>query len=391
MDSPAQSWHLQDGVTYLNHGSFGPSPEPVLAARWEWIDRLESEPMDFLVRQLAGHLDAATDRLGKFVGCSGDNLIFVPNATAGMNIAATNIPLSEGDEVLLTDHEYGAVVRIWGQACQQAGAKTVLARLPLPLTNRGDVVEAVFERVTPRTKVIVISHVTSQTAVCLPVQEVCERAREQGITTVVDGPHAVAMSCERIDTIPCDFYAASCHKWLSAPLGTGFLYVRSRHKQGLKPTMWSWGKSLTGAAPSWKDEFHWPGTFDPTGYLSVPAAIDFLESFGVQKFRDVTHGLAQQARAKLQTYGDGSTLSADSPDWYGSMVSVPFPDETEQATFPGDMHPLQAWLWEKHRIEVPIIRWKEQTLLRVSCHLYTEPEHLDQLFTALDEWVNIDQ
>lgn len=385
-DSVADAWKIQEGVTYLNHGSFGPSPTPVIEARKEWIDRLEREPMDFFVRQLSDHLDYAADRLARFVGCSGDNLVFVPNATSGMNIVVENTQLEPGDEVLLTDHEYGAVVRIWGKACKQAGATTVTARLPVPMTTPEEIVEAIFERVTSRTRVLVVSHVTSQTAIILPVGEICERARDLGIRTVIDGPHAVAMVPDRIDSIPCDFYAASCHKWLCAPMGTGFLYVRSHFKQGLQPTTLSWGRSLNGADPSWKDEFHWPGTFDPTGYLAIPAAIDFLQSFGIKKFREQTHALAKEALGRYVKFGDGTVLTPDSPDWYGSMVSIPLPEEADTAAFPGAMHPLQSWLWDKHQIEVPLIHWKNRALLRVSCHLYTNVQDLQRLSAALEEW-----
>lgn len=384
--SVADAWKIQEGVTYLNHGSFGPSPTPVLEARKEWIERLEREPMDFFVRQLSDHLDYAADRLARFVGCSGDNLVFVPNATSGMNIVVENTHLEPDDEVLLTDHEYGAVVRIWGKACKQAGAMTVTARLPVPMTNPDEIVEAIFERVTARTRVLVVSHVTSQTAIILPVKEICERAREIGVRTVIDGPHAVAMVPDRIEFIPCDFYVASCHKWLCAPMGTGFLYVRSHFKQGLQPTTLSWGRSLKGADPSWKDEFHWPGTFDPTGYLAIPAAIDFLQSFGIKKFREQTHAMAKEARGRFAKFGDGTMLAPDSPDWYGSMISIPLPAGTDSAAFPGAMHPLQSWLWDQHQIEVPLIHWKNRVLLRVSCHLYNKREDLDRLDAALEEW-----
>lgn len=383
----AGEWHFAPGITYLNHGSFGPSPAPVLAARERWLRELESNPMDFYVRRLGNLLDDAAARLAAFLKCPADNLIFVPNATVGMNIVAANVPLSAGDEVLLTDHEYGAVVRIWGRACQQTGAKTILARLPLPLASVDEIVEAIFEKASARTRLLVVSHITSPTAVILPIREICQRAREKGILVCVDGPHAPAMVDVDLNSIPCDFYAASCHKWLCGPFGSGFLYVRSRFKQGLQPSILSWGRSLAGAPPSWKDEFHWPGTFDPTPYLAIPAAIEFLEGCGLEHFRKETHLLAQFARQRLLEIRGCAALTPDDATWYGSMVTVrlPVPDE---ASFPGDMHSLQKWLWSEHQIEVPVIRWREATHIRVSCHLYNCREQIDHLCAALRDWLS---
>ncbi|WP_437202453.1 aminotransferase class V-fold PLP-dependent enzyme [Planctomicrobium sp. SH664] len=381
----AQHWRLEPGVTYLNHGSFGPSPLPIMEARQEWLRQLEAEPMHFFIRRLSRLLDDATEAVARFVNCPADNLIFVPNSTAGMNIVAANLQLEEGDEVLLTDHEYGAVVRIWGQYCQQARAKTTLARLPLPLNSIPDIVESIFERVTPRTRLLVVSHVASQTSVKLPVKEICERARAQGLLVCVDGPHALLMTDIDLQAIPCDFYAAGCHKWLSAPFGSGFLYVRSRFKQGLKPNVISWGRSLDGSPTRWKDEFHWPGTFDPTPYLAIPAAIDFFRQYGVEKFRQETHALTRFARQEMLRISGEEPLFPDDIAWYGSMVSIPFP-LPQVANFPGGMHPLQQWLWDQHRIEVPVIGWKERSLVRISCHLYNTRADVERCLDALGEW-----
>lgn len=382
----SDQWDLAPGVTYLNHGSFGPSPRVVQENRLGWIRQLESEPMDFFVRRLSGLLEEALDPLAKLLNCPSDNLVCVPNATSGMNVVAANLPLSAGDEVLLTDHEYGAVVRIWGQACRQAGGRTVLARLPRPLDSIEKIVDAVFEKVNDRTKLIVVSHVTSQTAVVLPVREICEKAKECGVPVCIDGPHALGMVDVDLREIDPDFYAASCHKWISAPFGTGFLYVRSRHKQGLKPNVLSWGRSLRGAAPSWKDEFHWPGTFDPTPYLAVPAAIGFLDSVGIDAFREQTHALARHARERLLELSEEPPLTPDDPAWYRSMVTVPFASLGAESAFPGDIHPLQRWLWEEHRIEVPVIGWHEAPHVRVSCHLYNTPDDVDRLIDAIAQW-----
>lgn len=382
----ADFWSLAEGVTYLNHGSFGPSPRPVIEAREALTRELEANPMHFFVRQLGVRLEEAAARLAAFLKCPADRLVFVPNSTVGMNVVARNLSLQPGDEVLLTDHEYGAVVRIWGQACAAAGARTVLARLPLPLDSSAEIVEAIFERVTPRTRLLVVSHVTSQTAAILPVREICARAREAGIMTCVDGPHAPVQIDVDLQSIPCDFYTASCHKWLSAPFGSGFLCVQPRHKQGLLPPVVSWGRSLQGDAPSWKDEFHWPGTYDPIPWLAVPAAIDFVESYGLQRFQRETHELARFAREQLLAIPGASPLTADRPDCYGSMVTVrlPLPDE---AAFPGRMHSLQSWLWESHRMEIPVIRWRESLHLRISCHLYNTREQISGAAGAVRAWI----
>ncbi|HWL09137.1 MAG TPA: aminotransferase class V-fold PLP-dependent enzyme, partial [Planctomicrobium sp.] len=255
--------------------------------------------MDFLIRRLPDLLNDSLQKLGHFLNAPSDNLVFVPNATVGMNVVAANLPLSKEDEVLLTDHEYGAVIRIWGQACQTTGARTVLARLPFPITSTEELIDTLFQQVTPRTRVLVVSHVTSPTGMIFPIQQICERARQQGILTCVDGPHAPAQVPVDLKAINADFYTASCHKWLCGPFGTGFLYVRSKFKQGLRPTVTSWGRSLNGEPPHWKDEFHWPGTYDPTGALAVPSAIDFLTRYGIQRFRDETHVLVRSSRQQL--------------------------------------------------------------------------------------------
>lgn len=382
----AAHWRIAEGCTYLNHGSFGPSPGIVQQKRIELLAELESQPMQFLVRTTPKLIGEAVQSLAAFVNAEPENLAFVPNATEGMNVVAKNVQLAAHDEVLLTDHEYGAVVRIWGKACQKAGARTTLVRLPQPLVSQSELVEAIFAAVTERTRVLVVSHVTSPTAVILPVREICARAREIGLIVAVDGPHAPAMVDVDLRGIGCDFYCASTHKWLCAPFGTGFLYVRSKYKQGLEPNVTSWGRSLQGDAQHWTDEFHWPGTFDPTGYLCVPTAIEFFKTIGLKRFREQTHSLAQYARTKLLEVSGTEPLSADSVDWYGSMVTVPFDLEPTPQRPPGEPHPLQRWLATEHGFEVPVFDWHQRWHVRVSCHLYNTPQQIDQLMDLLQDW-----
>lgn len=374
----ARLWKLRPGTRYMNHGSFGPSAEPVLAERRRWIERLESQPMDFLLREMPVALDEALARLAALVGCSDADLVFTDNATFGMNAVAESIPLSAGDEVLFTDHEYGAVMRIWQRRCQRTGARVVEQPLPDPFRSADEVVDALWQGVTPRTRVLVVSHITSPTAVTLPVEAICRRAQRAGIATAIDGPHAVATLPLALAGMDCDFYTASCHKWLAAPFGSGFLYVHPRWQPRVVSPVLSWGRNPRPEerpGTSWRDEFAWWGTRDPSPFLSVTAAIDLLESVGWGAFRARIHELARMAREQVASWVGLEPLVPDSPEWYGGMISLPLPA--------GPAEPLQRALWERHGIEIPVMEWKGRRFLRPSCHLYNSEEDIAALMRAL--------
>ncbi len=378
------AWQLADGVTYLNHGSFGPAPRPVLAARDHWQTALQREPMDFFLREMPRQLAKVRQALGNFVGAPADDLLLVDNATTGMNIVARTVRLRPGDEVLLNDHEYGAVLRIWQRACDTAGARLVIHSLPAPLESPEQVVDSLARAITPRTRLLVVSQITSPTALIFPVRQIIAAAQAAGVAVAVDGPHAVAMLPLNLAELAADFYTASCHKWLSAPFGSGFLYVHPRWQAQAESPLRSWGRPQPGAPPSWRDEFEWLGTRDPAAVLALPAAIQFL---GIdtqpswQRFRQYTHAVIREVAESYQakfnqpplTAGDGHSADA----WYGSMAAVPLP--------PGDAAALQTALWNQYRIEVPIVPWKDGRLLRVSWHLYNRPEDLLLLHRALKE------
>jgi isopenicillin-N epimerase len=388
-DIPATDLHLDASpwksefplpadVTYLNHGSFGPSPRCVREERQRWSERLETQPMQFFVRDLEDALDAASAAVGEFVGAAAKDLIFVDNATYGVNIVAASIDLQPGDEVLLTDHEYGAVVRLWKRKCQAAGAKVVTASLAV--SHAEPCVESLFASVTDRTRLIVVSHVTSPTALILPVAEICREAKSRGIPVCIDGPHAVAMLPLSLRNMSCDFYAASCHKWLCGPFGSGFLYVSPQWQRRVQPAIVSWGGSVAGRQPSWKDEFQWIGTRDPAAFLAVPAAIEFLKRVDLDLFRQRGHALAGEFRERMLR------LSSVGEEWsgpFGTMAAMPLPASNTDPPKPGQRDPLQDALWERFRIEIPVVHWQNRRLLRVSCHLYNERSDLDRLFDAL--------
>jgi isopenicillin-N epimerase len=342
------------------------------------MDRLNAQPMDFFFRRLEPELAAARGRLAQFVGTTADNLAFVENATYGMNVVAASTPLTRDDEVLLTDHEYGAVRRIWERACRRSECgEPKIAKLSLPFESPRQVVDSIFASVTERTRLLVISHITSPTAVILPVADICGRARELDLPVCIDGPHAPAQAALEIDSLDCDYYAASCHKWLSASFGSGFLYVHPRRQANIEPVLKSWGRLSPNRPEAWHEEFLWTGTRDYTPYLTVPAAIEFLDTVGMEQFRARTHHLAQYARAQLLELTGLEPIVPDNRQWYGSMAHVPLPQV--------DAVRLQRALWNKHGIEVPIVDWGGRRYIRVSCHLYNTRQQIDRLIVALRE------
>ncbi|HTN74099.1 MAG TPA: aminotransferase class V-fold PLP-dependent enzyme, partial [Pirellulaceae bacterium] len=292
-----EHWQLRADTTYLNHGSFGPPPRAVREAQAVWRARLDEQPMDFFVRQYEPAYFAARARLAEFVGASESNLVLAEDATFAMNHVAASFPLTANDEVLLTDHEYGAVLRIWERACQRAGAAPPkIATLPRPLRTVSETVEAIVNQLTPRTKLLIVSHITSATAVTLPVKEICAALQSRGVAVCIDGPHAIAQLELKLDELGCDYYCASCHKWLCGPFGSGFLYVAPQRQATTTPAVLSWGRVQGDDRHTWQDEFVWSGTRDPSNWLALPTAIDFLTQIGLPAFRARTHALARYAR-----------------------------------------------------------------------------------------------
>jgi isopenicillin-N epimerase len=336
---------------------------------------MDEQPMDFFVRALPSALMTARRCLAEFVGTSESNLVFVENATQAMNVVARNFVLSSGDEVLLTDHEYGAVKRIWERRARETGALCRHVRLPCPIESNEQLVDAIFSGVSDRTKLLVVSHITSPTAVTFPVAEICEKAAARGIPVCIDGPHAIAQLDVHLDRLNCAYYAASCHKWLSAPFGSGFLYVHPRCQSSIQPMQQSWGLLRPAEPKTWDDEFVWTGTRDPSAYLAIPSAIRFLQEVGLEDFRGRTHYLAQYARRELAQFSSDSPIAPDSSNWYGSMAHMPLP--------PGDSNEFQKKLWSQFGIEVPIVSWNERRWIRVSCYLYNRQSEIDTLVSAL--------
>jgi len=348
---------LDPEVTYLNHGSFGACPRPVFEVYQQWQRELEREPVEFIIRQLPDLLAESRAALAAYVGAAADDLTFVPNAGTGVNMAARAVGLAPGDEVLATDLEYGAMNFTWEWICERAGARYV--RVPW---------DELFEHVSERTRVLYLSHITSETALELPVAELVARGRDLGLVTIVDGAHATAHVPLDIESIGSDFYSGNCHKWLCAPKGAGFLWVAPEWQERVQGTIVSWGYSDDRGSFIERTQFQ--GTRDSSAYLSVPAAIAF-----VQEHDDAARcvALARETRRRLCELLDTEPIAQE------SMVQ-------RMASFrvPGDAYALQRALWENHRIEIPAM---QDDLMRVSIAMYNDRTDVDRLLSALAQEV----
>jgi isopenicillin-N epimerase len=367
---------LRPGVVFLNHGSYGACPRPVFDAYQDWQRELERQPVEFLGRRGRGLLEASRAALGAYVGAAGDDLVYVPNSTFALNVVARALPLSPGDEVLGTDHEYGAIERTWRFVCGRRGARYVRQAVPLRPSSPEEVVEAVWAGVTPRTRVLFLSHITSPTATVFPIEPLLRRARAAGILSVVDGAHAPGQVPLDLDALGADFYAGNCHKWLCAPKGSAFLHARREVQELLTPLVVSWGWQSDRPGPSrFVDEQQLQGTRDPAAFLAVPAAIRFLQEHDWPAVRRRCHDLLAAARPAIGALTGLPPLTPDSPDWYAQMAAFPLP--------PCDGPALKARLYDAYQIEVPVTSWQGQAFVRVSVQGYTSAADVAALVGAL--------
>jgi isopenicillin-N epimerase len=371
---------LDPDLVFLNHGSFGACPREVIEAQHRWQFEMERNPVAFLGRRSAELLAASRAALARAVGARTDELVYIPNTTTGVNIVARSVPLGEGDEVLSTDLEYGACDAAWLHECQRRGAHHSRVEVPLPY-DRGQVVERLMSAVRPRTRLIYLSHITSTTALILPVAELCAAARERGILTLVDGAHAPGQIELDLGAIGADFYVGNGHKWLCAPKGTAFLHARAEHHEMLEPTVISWGYAAGTGGHSgfeaylghtvFERHLQWQGTRDLSAWLAVPAALDFLARHDWPAVRARCHALAAEALHTLATRHGLSPIARDD-DW-AQMVAIPVPDQ--------DADTLRRRL-QDDGIEIPVTTHAGRTFVRLSEQGYTTRDEVQRLLDA---------
>lgn len=369
---------LRDDIAYLNHGSFGACPRPVFDQYQRLQRELEAEPVDFLHtgRTLPARLAAARAELAAFLGADRDEIVFVPNATVALNTAARSIALEPGDEVLTTDHEYGAMDRMWTFLCEKQGATYVRCTLPLPLDDPQEVVEAVWSGVTDRTRVLFLSHITSPSGVVLPVEPLVARARERGILSIIDGAHAPGQIDVDLHALGCDVWAGNAHKWLMAPKGVAAFYVRREVQDRMEPLVVSWGWRSDAPGPSrFVDEQEWTGTRDVSACLSVPAALAFFREHDWPRVRRACRALLLEARAELLALTGLEPLCPPEP-WLAQMGAVPLPANVDGAAFG---HALR----HAHKVEAPVTTFAGRPWLRVSVQGYNTRQDVDRLVAAV--------
>lgn len=379
---PKELFLLDPTVIFLNHGSFGATPRPVFEQYQTWQRELERQPVEFLGRRFDSLMREARAALAAYVHVGVDDLVYVPNATTGLNIVARSLPLTAGDEILSTDHEYGALDRTWRFIARKTGAVYKRQSIPVPVTTADDFIERFWSGVTPRTRVIFLSHITSPTALIFPVQEICRRARNAGILSIIDGAHAIGQIPLDLREIDADFYSSNLHKWLCCPKGSAFLYARPDKQSLIEPLIVSWGyESEKPSASRFIDEQEWNGTRDIAAFLTTPAAIRFFEENCWDEVRAKCHALAQYAREQITTRTGLRPLSPDSSEWYMQMVTLPLP--------PCDAVQLKARLYDEFRIEVPIVTWQNQQFIRVSLQAYNAADDVEKLVIALERLLDL--
>ncbi|MEZ0396978.1 MAG: aminotransferase class V-fold PLP-dependent enzyme [Anaerolineales bacterium] len=366
---------LDPKVTFLNHGSFGATPRPVFRAYQRWQRQLERQPVEFLGRRFAALMRLARQALGEYLGAAADDLVYTTNVTVALNIVARSLDLGPGDEVLASDHEYGALDRTWRFLAHERGFTYINHPIPVPLTTPAAFVETLWQGVTARTRVIFLSHITSPTALIFPVAEVCARARREGILTVIDGAHAPGQIPLRLDELGADFYGGNLHKWLCAPKGAGFLYARPSAQPLLKPLVVSWGYQAETPGPSrFIDEQEWTGTRDIAAFLAVPEAIRFQEEHHWERVRMACHALLRETAARLCALTGLQPLADET--WYAQMAALPLPDAV-------DLTLLRTRLYDQARIEVPLLNWQGRKLMRVSMQGYNSRRDVEKLIRTV--------
>lgn len=379
-------WTLDPAVVFLNHGSFGACPRDILREQDRLRAVMEREPVHFFLHTLPPLLDRAREDVAGFVGARPDDLVFVRNASAGVNAVLGSLRFEPGDELLTTDHVYGACRNALRHLCSRSGARLVIVPVPFPIAAPDQVVAALLAGVTPRTRLALVDHITSPTGLVFPIAPIVRALGERGVDTLVDGAHAPGMVPLALDELGAAYYTGNFHKWVCAPKGAAMLHVRRDRQAALHPGVISHGYTSTRARPALWEEFDWTGTDDPSPWLCVAPAIRWLGALlpgGWPELRARNHAQLLRGRDRIAA---ALGVAAPAPDsMLGNLAALPLPDGAVAPTSPLHADPLQLLLYDRHRIEVPIPSWPAapKRLIRISAQLYNHDRDYDALAEAL--------
>jgi len=379
---------LDPEVVFLNHGSFGACPAPVFDRYQDWQRRLERQPVVFLDpdRGYAAWMAETRAALSAEIGARADDIVGFANATSALNAVARSLPLNPGDEILTTNHEYAALEKTWAFVTARTGARVVTAEVPLPLTDAAAFTAALTDRMTDRTRVLFLSHITSPTALYFPIEAAVAEARARGIRTVIDGAHTPGHVPLDLEALGADFYAGNCHKWLLTPKGAGFLHARPEHQPMLNPLVISHGWEPDRSAPgpfggtAFVDAMEFQGTRDPAAWLSVPEALAFRAGQDWAAIARACRDMATATGDRLAARTGLAPLS--SPEFRApQMVAMPVP--------PCDPMWLKDALYDRYAIEIPVLNWKEHSIVRLSVQCYNTQDEMELLLDALGEILSL--
>ena len=381
--NPLKSQFMLDPtITFLNHGSFGATPIPVFETYQSWQKRLEKQPVLFLGREYHNLLFQAREVLSPYVGTDVNDIVFIPNTTFGVNLIASSLKLNPGDEILASDHEYGACDYTWQFVCQKQGVTYRKQPISFPSNSFEEMTDQFWQGVNEKTKLIFLSHITSPTAIRFPIEMICAKAHAAGILTLVDGAHAPGQIPLNFLTLQTDFYTGNCHKWMLSPKGAGFLYAHPRSQHLIKPLIVSWGMHIDPVLSSgskFVDMLTWTGTHDPAAFLSVPAAIQFMHS---NNWVDVSSKCHEELAAFLPVFSSitGKDHLYPSDQQFGQMATIELPQLT-------DYIGIKNALYADFQIEIPVIAWNQHHFLRISYQVYNKISDLEKLYSALKDLI----
>ena len=370
---------LNPAITFLNFGSFGATPKPIFENYQYWQMVLEAEPVQFIVFDGFNYLSESRAALAKYIGCADqDDLVYVTNPSFAINLIAKNFPLKAGDEILTTDIEYGACDRTWNFYCEKAGATYRRQKINLPITTKEKFIADFFAGVTPNTKAIFISQITSSTGLIFPVKEVCEIAKSKGLITIVDGAHVPGHIPFNLSEIQADFYTGACHKWMMAPKGCSFLYAHKSVQPLCDPLIVSWGyKALKPSHSAFLDYHQMIGTRDFSAFLTVPTCIKFMAENDWIAVHNECHDMVLANAQRFYDLLESKPISPLTNEWIGQMISIPIKTNAPEV--------LQRRLFTDYKIEIPIMRQENDVYMRYSINAFNTIENLDTLYRALSE------